>query len=239
MAGPLLGCCVCGSPVLCGVVGSVVTGPGPWTGCPPARPLALSFLSSSKELQLSGRHGLPALLCCCPGRTSASAKLQGSKGEAESTSVLVVQERHRYISTRLAKARGTHLTKLELTSPQWCSPARCPSACHVCLLSPWDVMGWDSKDQVGVGLEGDPGNSALQPAWDTWGPALPNEPYQGQVACDLRRSAPWERGPGTQKGGGERRVPAACRGVRGRAGCRHQRSAVCWLGDHGPGTSPL
>lgn len=75
MAGPLLGCCVCGSPVLCGVVGSVVTGPGPWTGCPPARPLALSFLSSSKELQLSGRHGLPALLGCCPSRTSAPAKV--------------------------------------------------------------------------------------------------------------------------------------------------------------------
>lgn len=33
-------------------------------------------------------------------------------------SVLVVQERHLYISTRLAKARGTHLTKLELTFPQ-------------------------------------------------------------------------------------------------------------------------
>lgn len=56
-----------------GVVGLVAT--QPQTGCLPARRLTLSFLSSSKGLQLSGRHSLPALLGCHPSGASVSAKV--------------------------------------------------------------------------------------------------------------------------------------------------------------------
>ncbi|KAM5199091.1 uncharacterized protein RBU33_014009 [Hipposideros larvatus] len=74
----------------------------------------------SKELQLSSRHGLPALRGCCPSRTSASAKVQCSKGEAKSTFILAEQEPCFYISTRLeaAKARYTNIIKLEQTFPR-------------------------------------------------------------------------------------------------------------------------
>ncbi|XP_019506427.1 PREDICTED: uncharacterized protein LOC109387158 [Hipposideros armiger] len=74
----------------------------------------------SKELQLSGRHGLPALRGCCPSRTSASAKVRCSKGEAKSTFILAEQEPRFYISTRLeaAKARYTNIIKLEQTFPR-------------------------------------------------------------------------------------------------------------------------
>lgn len=48
---------------------------GPCPGRPSARPRARSFLPSSKELQLWGRHRLPALRGRCPSRASAAAKV--------------------------------------------------------------------------------------------------------------------------------------------------------------------
>ncbi|XP_064151655.1 uncharacterized protein LOC104846619 isoform X3 [Loxodonta africana] len=71
----------------------------------------------SKELHLSARHHLPWLLGRVPGRASASAKLWYSKGEAESTFVLGMEEYRFHISARLvaAKAGLTNTIKLEQT----------------------------------------------------------------------------------------------------------------------------
>nr|XP_008540312.1 PREDICTED: uncharacterized protein LOC103565897 [Equus przewalskii] len=74
----------------------------------------------SKELQLWGRHRLPALRGRCPSRASAAAKLRSSEGEAESAFVLAVEEHHFRISTRLvpAEARLTNTVKMEQNFPQ-------------------------------------------------------------------------------------------------------------------------
>ncbi|XP_032183674.1 uncharacterized protein LOC116580920 isoform X2 [Mustela erminea] len=73
-----------------------------------------------KELQLSGRHSLPALLGRWPRRASVSAKLQYLEREAESTIFFEGEDHHFHVGTRLVttKASVTNIIRLEQTFPQ-------------------------------------------------------------------------------------------------------------------------